>query len=193
LAAVRGHVAVVKALLAAGARADLRTSTDGEFPAEFKGKTAYELAVAEPIRALLLRQASQGEKDKGLRKEAANGRALGVKRHLRAGAAIDAASSNGFNALLGAAINGHADVVEALVAAGADVDAENEDGGTALMLAAGSGHEAIVVALLGSGADAAPRNKNGKSALDLSRKWQDRQWIMVEALQKAAARSKHEL
>ena len=147
LAAEKGHMEVVKALLAAGADVGAK---DEEW-----GMTALIWAAAqghaEVVEALLAAGADIEAKDKlwgetALIKVAATegqqppsrGRAEVAGLLLVAGADVGATDQEGMTALLLVARNGDAEVAGLLLAAGADVEA-TAVGNTALMLAAENG------------------------------------------------------
>ncbi len=91
-----------------------------------------------------------------------------IRRHIDAGADLDARDPmGGSTPLITAATFGHADVARALIDAGADVNAAGDDGSTPLMAAAFFAHPAIVRALLDAGADRSLRNDQGATPLDV--------------------------
>jgi hypothetical protein len=87
---------------------------------------------------------------------------------LARGAAVDAATTDGYTALMAAAHFGHKAIVAKLLDEGADANAERDDGVTALMLAALNGHTEIVDKLLARRAAVNARGPNGATALILA-------------------------
>lgn len=102
-----------------------------------------------------------------LRKAAWEGQIAAVESALRAGAAADAASSNGVTPLMLAAANGHKDIVALLLSKGADVHAvTTDDWVSALLFAAWGGHTAVTDLLLDSGADIEYVDRGSRNAID---------------------------
>lgn len=89
-----------------------------------------------------------------------------VKKELKNGANVNAASDNDTTALMHAAIfNQNPEVIKTLIDEGADVNAKNKDGSTALMFAASSQKNPDAVkALLKAGADANVIDNDGNIA-----------------------------
>jgi cytohesin len=127
LAAQRGHVAALRALLDGGA------------------DVAADLGDAWAVPPL-----SPGT---ALHWAARNGRAEAVQLLLGAGGAVDTVDACGPTALHWAAQQGHAEVARLLLGAGSAVDAANANGWTALHSAADLGHAEVVQLLLGAGAE----------------------------------------
>lgn len=65
----------------------------------------------------------------------------------------DAGAFSGFTPLMGAVLGGSLDVVKSLLEHGTDINAKSRGGGTALIFAAGNSNQDIVNALLARGAD----------------------------------------
>ncbi|KAI9668917.1 MAG: hypothetical protein M1829_005229 [Trizodia sp. TS-e1964] len=84
---------------------------------------------------------------------AANGDVETIKRLLKVGADIEAASNNGETALMLGASKGHLDVVKILLGSGANIDATNGKGWTTLMVSVREKDEKTVDLLLSNGAD----------------------------------------
>jgi hypothetical protein len=128
LAAERGHVAALRALLDGGA------------------DVAAELDNASTARPL--------PPGTALHWAARNGQAGAVQLLLGAGSAVDANNILGETALHLAAAQGYAEVVQLLLGAGSAVDARNSwRDSTALHYAAHYGHAEVVRLILGAGAD----------------------------------------
>ncbi len=96
-----------------------------------------------------------------------------VRRHLAAGAEIDAKESRGENTPLAlASFAGHTEVAELLIEKGASLTIKNHDGSTPLHVAAFFAQPDTVKLLLQRGADTAAKNDKGQTALDLvSKSW----------------------
>jgi len=76
-----------------------------------------------------------------------------VKKHLTAGADVNATDGNGVTPLHFAASENHGEVVELLIAEGADVNATDKNGATPLHMAAAQGNKEIAELLIAEGAD----------------------------------------
>lgn len=117
-------------------------------------------------------QSSEDDRDAagpGLMEAAVQGDLDAVRRHIEAGADLDAREPTaGSTPLIAAATFGRTEVARALIEAGADVDARNNDGSTALMTAALLARTGIARALLEAGADRSIRNNTGVTALDIA-------------------------
>lgn len=90
-----------------------------------------------------------------------------VRRHVVAGADLNAPDPTGATPLIVATAFGRTAVARALIDAGADLDRRNNEGSTALLTAALFCREEIVRALLDAGADRTLRNDAGSAALDV--------------------------
>ncbi len=162
-AAQSGHADVVRILLDAGARLDVRG---------FMGKTALFWAVerghAAAAQALLERKADPNIKDVSgltpLMVAAANGSSRVAELLLKNKADVNAAEGadsgvggsvfgvSGTTALMFAARAGHTEVVQMLLKVGADVNAMNSNGSNALKEAETNGYAKIVELLKAAGA-----------------------------------------
>jgi cytohesin len=164
LAAERGHVAALRALLDGGADLKAELTDDSAAPPR-PGGTALHCADrsgrAEAVRLLLAAgsavDAKTATRDTALHCAAENGHDGVAQLLLDAGAAVDAANTHGATALHCAAYHGHAEVAQLLLGAGSAVDAATADGWTPLFCAAVYGHAEAVQLLLdaGSAVDAA--------------------------------------
>lgn len=167
LAAARGDVAAVQALLSRGIDPNARGH---------HGETAL-MAAAEcghaALAALLMDAGAEAElRSKAgttaLMYAALNGHAGVVRTLLTRGAKTDAGEGR-LTPLMFAASGGHAEVAELLLAAGADVNARESHGMTALMFAADAGSLPVARALLAAGADLKMKNTDGHTALTIAR------------------------
>ena len=77
---------------------------------------------------------------------------------IKAGANVNAATNNGFTALMLAAETGQEQCAHAMIVAKANLEAQNNEGMTALLWACTNGHDRVARALLEAGADV---NKDG--------------------------------
>ena len=164
IASEHGHLAVVQALLAAGADTEAKSqdawavqnssSWEGDQAALYAASSNGHLAV---VQALLAAGADKDVKEKGgrtaLHEASWAGHLAVVQELLAAGADKDANEQDGRTALHEASRAGHLAVVQALLAAGADKDAKDQHDWTALHDARWSGHLAVVQALKAAGAD----------------------------------------
>jgi hypothetical protein len=105
----------------------------------------------------------------GLIEAAVQGDVAAVRRHIAAGADLDAREPMaGSTPLIAATTFGRTDAAKALIEAGAQLDAQNRDGSTALITGALLARTEIVRALLDAGADRSLRNNSGATALDVA-------------------------
>uniref|UniRef100_A0ACD5X2M0 Uncharacterized protein n=1 Tax=Avena sativa TaxID=4498 RepID=A0ACD5X2M0_AVESA len=188
LAAEGGRRDAVKALLAAGARADARCGTDGgtalhaaarrgdEAVARLilthgtagtasvrdaKGKTAYETAAEEGHNGRIMDFLGLGE---AILAAARKGEARAVRRAADGGASVEGRDAHGWTPLMRAAFKGRADTVRDLIERGADVEATDAEGYTALHCAAEAGRADVVDILLKNGANARATTGKGRTA-----------------------------
>ncbi|KAG0467759.1 hypothetical protein HPP92_017087 [Vanilla planifolia] len=192
LATEERHRESVAMLLAAGARADVRTPVEGNTPLHVaaangdeamaslliakgcaglrearnsSGKTAYDIAVEERQRRLfdLLRTGD------GLAAVVRRGKVDDVVRAMETGAAVDVKDVWGWTALMRAAFKGKLEVIRVLLEKGAAVDSRDEEGYTALHCAAEGGHSEAVDFLLKRGADVDAKTAKGRTAVEIAR------------------------
>jgi len=164
-AAEKGHEAVVRILLNAGATIDTE-DTDGRTPLLWAAESGHEAVV----RILLDAGATVDTKDiygqMPLSWAAENGHEAVVRILLDAGATVDTKDTYGGRMPLSwAAGNGHEAVVRILLDAGATVDTKNTYARTPLSWAAENGHEAVVRILLDAGATVDTKNTYGQTPL----------------------------
>ena len=89
-----------------------------------------------------------------------------VKKELKNGANVNAASDEDTTALMHAAIfNQNPEVIETLIDKGANVNAKNKDGSTALTKAAFNPNPEVIKTLIDEGADVNAKSKSGGTAL----------------------------
>ena len=139
IAAEKGHVGIVRALLDAGARVDAK---DGQYRTGTALMYAAQKGRAEVVRLLLSKGANP------------NARNDFPREYFRIhGSSPHTDPENQVSALMYAAKGGHTEVASILVAAGAKVNAESYYDETALVFAAANGHAETVRKLLELGAD----------------------------------------
>jgi cytohesin len=194
LAAAKGSVAVVRALVDAQAGLNRR---------DRKGRVAMALGNSEEVRAVLraagadgwttplMTAAAAGDADQ-VQVLIAEGAPLDVRDEAgrsaldlaagEAAAALKAAGADGWTPLMVAAEAGDAAAVAAALAAGGDVSAKNEGLMTALHLAAQRGSAEAVRLIVEGGADVFAKDKAGREPIDLAVKDQCR-----EALRRSGA------
>jgi ankyrin repeat protein len=198
-AAGRGHLDVVKALIALGADVNAKNET-------IDGRTALREAAekgnVEVVKALLDKGADVNEgyhdaktrrwtaltwaawngssdaakllEGRGASKTLMDAACLGdlqlLQQLIREGASVDMKTLvEERTPLMGAARGGHLDVVKALIALGADVNAKTRDGRMPVIPAVENGHVEVVRLLLEKGADVTNR-AIGRPALKIARK-----------------------
>lgn len=140
-----GHLAIVQALIAAGAKLDVQSAASTRKKDKLFGRTA------------LLEASYQG-------------RAQIVKVLLEAGANLEVADVLGRTPLIAACLGGHSETSKLLTAAGAILDAQDLDGVSPLIATASKGHRndaenMIGLGLISVGSNLNLRNKNRKTAL----------------------------
>ena len=115
----------------------------------------------------------------GLCTAAKTGNTEAVRKHLTAGADVNARDSKfGVTPLSWAAFVGEVGIAELLIQSGADVNATNRDRGTALHGAAFFGQVEVAELLIGKGADTNARHESGDIPLDSSNvDWETTQFI----------------
>ncbi|CAD6213870.1 unnamed protein product [Miscanthus lutarioriparius] len=190
LAAEAGRRDAVKALLAAGARADARCGTDGATALhaaarrgdeavarlllshgvagtatvrDVAGKTAFEIAAEEGHGGRILDFLGLGE---SILAAARKGEVRSVRRAADGGASVEGRDAHGWTPLMRAAFKGRADTVRDLIDRGADIDAADAEDYTALHCAAEAGRADVVDLLLKNGANAKATTVKGRTAAD---------------------------
>jgi hypothetical protein len=168
LAATRGHVEVVAALLEAGADVNARSAegTALVHAAEWTPAETKEEIVTRLLKAGADARATDTAGWAAIHHAAADGSLGTVRALLKAGVDVDSAAfSDGDTPLTIAAFQGHTAVVVDLIKIGATVNHANLNKRTALMLAAAKGDVGSVRALLAAGADVNAVENNGGTAL----------------------------
>jgi ankyrin repeat protein len=189
LAATRGHLDIVKALVDAGADVNARSEggTALTHAAEWTPAERKEEVVALLLRAGADLKATDSGTWTAVHRAARSGSTGAVRALVAAGADINSvAMTDGDTPLTIAAIHGHSALVADLIKAGANVNIQNLNKRTALMHAAASGDVASVRALIQAGADVNAVENNGGTALAWA-KGRGHQEI-VDMLVKAGAR-----
>lgn len=116
--------------------------------------------------ALALQALAAGDPGGELRKAAAAGDTAAVRRHLNAGAPVDAADDSRRTALLLAVAAGHTAVARTLIEAGADINRQAANKDTPWLLAGASGRAEILRTMLEKAKpDLTIRNRFGGNAL----------------------------
>jgi hypothetical protein len=168
LAAQEGRIAVVNALLAAGADKEA-TNYGGATPLYIAAQIGH-LAIAD---ALLAAGANKNAKTNNgttpLAIAAQKGHISIVRALLASGADADAFDNSGSTALMRAAGGGHTSCIRVLLAHGCNVDAVNSRGNTALMYATDKNHSECIRLLMRKGcADTSITSAyvNGKTPLE---------------------------
>ncbi len=152
LAAYKGHEAVVRALLKAGAEVEV-TNSFGSTPLHIAAQNGH----LDVISLLLEKKAKVDVKNKfgwsPIHLAAQNGEASVVESLVQVGADVNSAGKYGLTPLDMAAENGEVKVVEFLLAQKAQFDVKNKYDETPLYRAAQNGLLNIVKVLLQAGAD----------------------------------------
>lgn len=164
-AVLKGDAALVQALLACGARLDLKDK---------EGQTALSLAKKDGLEYIeqLLTKAAKGEKapqtdlpEHPLFKAVRDGHPGEVSALIARGADVNMRMPSGSTPLMVAADGNHQEVVGILLKHRADVNAKNGQNNTALIFAAIKGHDGVARKLLGKKADVTVRNIGKSDAL----------------------------
>ncbi|KAG2485469.1 hypothetical protein HYH03_015845 [Edaphochlamys debaryana] len=159
-----GHLEVVKALLAAGARVEA-ADEDGSTPLMHASRHGHLEVVKALLAAGARVEAASKDGCTPLMYASCDGNLEVVKALLAAGARVEAADEEGRTALMFASSDRTLEVVKALLAAGARVEAADEEGRTALMLASRDRTLEMVKALLAAGARVEAADEDGRTAL----------------------------
>jgi ankyrin repeat protein len=171
IAAASHQLDVMKALLAAGAKADAE-STYGT-PLSFACATAHLEGVQMLLGLGADVNAARTDGMTALMMASNSGHPGVVGELLKAKADVNAVDVNDSSALMLAARGGNEPVVGELIAAGATIDRADLDGQTPLMAAAMTGRANIVGMLLKAGAKVNARDAKGNTALTLAARYGD--------------------
>uniref|UniRef100_A0A672JT74 Ankyrin repeat domain-containing protein 6-like n=1 Tax=Sinocyclocheilus grahami TaxID=75366 RepID=A0A672JT74_SINGR len=167
LAAYKGHIAVVRILLAAGC--DLDIQDDGDQTALHR---AAVLGNADVISALIQEGCALDRQDKdgntALHEAAWHGFSQSVKLLVKAGANVHAKNKAGNTALHLAGQNGHAQSSKVLLLGGSHPDSKNSVGDTCLHVSARYNHVSVIRALLSAICSVTERNNAGDTALHIA-------------------------
>ncbi|XP_043075078.1 ankyrin repeat domain-containing protein 6b isoform X6 [Puntigrus tetrazona] len=167
LAAYKGHIAVVRILLAAGC--DLDVQDDGDQTALHR---AAVVGNADVISALVQEGCALDRQDKdgntALHEAAWHGFSQSVKLLVKAGANVHAKNKAGNTALHLACQNGHAQSSKVLLLGGSPPDSKNSVGDTCLHVSARYNHVSVIRALLSAICSVTERNHTGDTALHIA-------------------------
>ncbi|XP_067239684.1 ankyrin repeat domain-containing protein 6b isoform X6 [Chanodichthys erythropterus] len=167
LAAYKGHIAVVRILLAAGC--DLDIQDDGDQTALHR---AAVVGNTDVISALIQEGCALDRQDKdgntALHEAAWHGFSQSVKLLVKAGANVHAKNKAGNTALHLACQNGHAQSSKVLLLGGSRPDSKNNVGDTCLHVSARYNHVSVIRALLGAICSVTERNHAGDTALHIA-------------------------
>jgi len=165
LAAIRGDVEAVSALLDKGADVNVRHE-DG-----WNGLMLAAVNGHSPVVQALLDKGANVDAKENLMGQTAliwavkGGHTATIKSLLKAGANVNARDKFGGTALTRAASNGQSEIVKTLLEAGADINAREYDGDTALIEATGEGYLEIIQELLKAGASVNDKDLDGRTLL----------------------------
>ncbi|KAL8307084.1 hypothetical protein RB593_005802 [Gaeumannomyces tritici] len=171
-AAVNGHEAVVKQLLATGSVDVDSKDNNGQTPLSLAAGRGHEAVVKQLLATGSVDVDSKdNDGQTPLSLAAESGHEAVVKQLLATGSVdVDSKDNNGQTPLSLAARRGHEAVVKQLLATGSvDVDSKDNYGQTPLSLAARRGHEAVVKQLLATGSvDVDSKDNDGQTPLSLA-------------------------
>jgi ankyrin repeat protein len=165
LAAMRGDVKAVSAVLDKGADVNMRHE-DG-----WSGLLLAAVNGHSPVAQVLLVKGAKVDAQEKLMGQTAliwavkGGHTALVKALLKAGAKVNARDKYGGTALTRAANSGKAAIVKTLLKAGADINAREYDGDTALIEATAGSHLEIMQELLKAGANVSDKDLEGRTSL----------------------------
>jgi ankyrin repeat protein len=189
IAALYGHLDVVRLVLAAGASPTL--DQGGETPLTVAAHAGH----AAIVDALVVAGASVNAKDRDgmapLIAAAASNRTAAMAALLARGADVNITGAEGATPLLAAAFGGYREAAEVLLAAGARVDTADSDGRTPLMAAALAGSAPLVGALTQRNADVERPDASGFTALVYAAA--NGHASVVDALDRAGAKAGRDL
>lgn len=159
-AAQYGHLAVVKALIEAGANVNMSLDT-GETPLLAAANSGH----GDIVKYLLAQHANVEAKDvdhaTAVHLAAEEGHVDILKELVAANAPVNIKTLNGDTPLYVAAQNGHLAAVQILLSAGSKVDAKIKSGATALHAATIHGSIELIKILINAGTDVNVQNKKG--------------------------------
>lgn len=178
VASSRGHLAIVKALLAHGAAPDLAVQNG---PALLEAIRHGHLHVAD---ALLRAGAAFGWHH--AEQAALYNHVSLLNRFLAGGVSVNQRGGTGDTLLMSATFGGHIQSVQTLLDAGADVNTSNGNGWTALHSAAACGHTEVVELLLSLRANTNVADKGGDTPFTMAVK--EGRDAVVSLLKAAGAR-----
>lgn len=169
LAAERGHVEIVEALLKNGANPKL-TDADGQTPLVLAEENNHAAIVAllRPLTTTKKNDVHNIESSKMLINAAKEGSLEKTRAALAARADVNYANEHGDTALIWACQKGHIEVVRSLLNAGANANLTSKNSAAPLLSASVGGHTEIACLLLDAGASANLTNKNGSRPLTLA-------------------------
>uniref|UniRef100_A0A671SU04 Ankyrin repeat domain-containing protein 6-like n=1 Tax=Sinocyclocheilus anshuiensis TaxID=1608454 RepID=A0A671SU04_9TELE len=178
LAAYKGHIAVVRILLAAGCELDIQD--DGDQTALHR---ATVVGNADVISALIQEGCALDRQDKdgntALHEAAWHGFSQSVKLLVKAGANVHAKNKAGNTALHLACQNGHAQSSKVLLLGGSRPDSKNSVGDTCLHVSARYNHVSVIRALLSAICSVTERNHAGDTALHIAAALNHRKTVLM--------------
>ncbi|MES2463717.1 MAG: ankyrin repeat domain-containing protein [Armatimonadota bacterium] len=178
-AAMTGHTAIVRLLLAHGATANPER-TDDISPL----MTAAEVGNLETMRLLLTHKAAVNAQDFNgvtpLMFAARRGQTAAARLLLDSGAKINAQDNLGKTALMYASMNGHPGCTSLFIARHATVNARDKSKETALLLAARyAGNVSVARSLVRAGADRTATDSRGRNACRVAVDHENREFAAV--------------
>lgn len=192
LAAAKGHCALLRVLLLAGANTYLETESGASalLLAAREGHTECVVELTNVAPAMLDQPTSAGTT--ALIEAAAMEHSSTCAALLEAGASTSVTNAEGSTALMVSSQFGHHDIVQQLLAGGARASEAGAKGLTSLVLAAQNGHVAVCQQLLNAGAEMNAQAARGDTALHMAAQ-QGHQQVVELLLCRGAAATPHVL
>lgn len=182
IAAMDGHTARVRALLAAAVEGD--RAPEGSSQALVQAAARGHYSIVEALLAAQVNPDALTAKGGAIHCATLGNHLEVVRSLLQGGAEVDLRDhctyGRGWTALMYAASLGHRAIAHQLIQSGADVNSRDRDGQTPLIIAANAGHTALTLLLIDAGAQLSCQDHYGNTALSYARdaKAPGEEWVL---------------